>query len=750
MKSCNLTTLTEASMKNGDKLVLPCTVNFYYITTQQQVLEAVEELNQKIQDKSSLIAVDIETTGFDPFTKDIILLQIGTSDNIQYIFDYRKIDPTPIVSVLKRDCWKLGHNIKFDAKFIKQKLGLTLSRLFDTYIAEFIIRGGEYSSGYGYSLDEVLLRRLGKGMRLDTSTNPNLLLATQDEESKREKVKKQLQSSFVEMDPSEDLSMAQLAYAAQDVSSEMIFALAQWQIQELKRPAPSTLYDPSIVQTSDPEVIKLYEEVFPREKSLWETAKLEFQFIEVLVEMELHGMGFCKATHETVLNHIQEDYAGYRKDFLNLLAKKTPQKTLFGTAGINPDSNAQVLEELNRLKLNLPDTNSKNLEVKLRSLDPSTLEARIVQSLLNYRASSKLVQAFGEKLANHIHPVTGRIHCEVRQILDTGRMSTSNPNLQQVPSKIEWKLTGDKVKDAAISARDGLRECFKPKPGNRFIIFDYSAQELRVTAAIALEERMLNAFIEGMDLHCFSATLMYDEDYTDFVKKIESGDKAAKEKRTAAKVVSFGSLYGSGPSSLAKNLNVDLDKAKDILDRFWGAYPSLKSAMTRYGDLAIKYGYSNTVLGRRRYYTDILNKIRLVEVETSPNGLQRKLQDAGMVWFFEKNGPVSYDNMGMAKKALISRYKGEIHRQAGNHHIQGTSADMTKLAAIMIRSELMKKNLSAKVVALIHDEIIVESAIEDVDESYKIVEDNMRKALNLFCPNVPAEVDGHVAASWKK
>ena len=748
MKTCSLTTRTQADMKNGDTLVLPCEVNYYYITTQEQTTEAITELNSKINGDSTLIAIDVETTGFDPFTNKIVLLQIGTSDNIQYLFDCRTIDSKPLIEILSKNCWKVGHNIKFDAKFIKQELGITINRLFDTYIAEYILRGGEYSSGYGYSLDEVLKRRLAKELKLVSSTTTFAVNA--DDDQKKEKVKKQLQMSFTKMSPGEAFSEAQLAYAAQDVSAEMIFALAAWQTTELKQPAPSTLYDPSIEQTSDYEIVKQYEEVFPREKSLWDTAKMEFKFIEVLVEMEMLGMGFSKATHDVVLANIEQDYQDYRKEFLHLLAKKTPQKTLFGTAGINPDSNSQVLEELNRLKLKLPDTNSKNLEVKLRDLDPSTLEAKILQSLLNYRATSKLVQAFGSKLSDHLKPATNRIHCEVRQILDTGRMSTSNPNLQQIPSRIEWKTTGDPVKDAAIKARDGLRECFQARPGYRYVIFDYSAQELRVTAAIALEDRMLKAFIDGMDLHSFSVTLMYDENYADFVKKVEAGDREAKEKRTAAKVVSFGSLYGSGPSSLAKNLNIELEKAQDILDRFWAAYPSLKSAMNRYGELALKYGYSNTVLGRRRYYTDILEKMRWVEVETSPAGLQKKIEDAGMAWFFEKNGEVTYDNMAQAKKALMNRYKGEINRQAGNHHIQGTSADMTKLAAIYIRQELLSKKLDAQVVALIHDEIIVEAAVDVVDECYKIVEDNMKKALNLFCPNVPAAVDGHVSTTWKK
>lgn len=750
MKSCKLRSMTEAEMGNKELLVLSSPVNFYYIETKTQAKEAVEEILPLIQDNNQLMAVDVETTGFDPYINDIILLQIGLAGNIQYIFDLRRIDPKVLEPVLKSPCWKVGHNIKFDAKFIKQKLDITMSRMFDTYLAENIIRGGEYSSGEGYGLDQVLKRRLGKELKLVSNSNEVSFGGQQaDAGIKTERVKKQLQKSFIEVKDGE-LSDAQLAYAAQDVSSETIFALAQWQTQELKRTGPNTLYDQGVAQASDPQIIEEYEAVFPRNKSLWDTAKLEFKFLEVLVDMELAGMGFSKATHDQVLKNIEEDYESYRKEFLALLAKKTPQKTLFGTAGINPDSNAQVLEELNRLKLNLPDTNSKNLEVKLRELDKNSLEGRILECLLNYRATSKLVSSFGSKLAAHVHPVTGRIHPSVRQILDTGRISMSDPNCQQIPSKIDWKKTGDPVQDKVIDARDGLRECFQAKPGYRYVIFDYSAQELRVTASIALEDKMLKAFIEDKDLHCFSATLMYGEDYDSFFARYKNNDKDAKEKRTNAKVVSFGTLYGSGPSSLSKNLNVDFDTAKDIIDRFWAAYPSLKASMTRYGNLAVKHGYSNTVLGRRRYYTDILEKIAWVHSANSPDVIHKKIVDANMKWFLEKHGNVNYDNMQFAKKALINKFTGEIGRQAGNHHIQGTSADMTKLAAVYIRDEFIKKGLDAKVVALVHDEIIVEAEMSIVDESYKIVENYMKKALNLFCPNVPAEVEGHISTCWKK
>ena len=334
--------------------------------------------------------------------------------------------------------------------------------------------------------------------------------------------------------------------------------------------------------------------------------------------------------------------------------------------------------------------------------------------------------------------------------MDTGRISNSKPNLQQIPKKISWKMTGDKEQDIAIKNRPGIRECFQSRPGYRFLIYDYSAQELRVAASITLDEVMLNAFIEGKELHTYSATLMYGLDYDELVKRVRAGDPEAVDMRTVAKIVSFGSLYGSGAPNLAKTLHIIFKKAEEILSKFWSSYPKLGRAMVRYGELANDIGYSNTVLGRRRYYTDVLQKVKWVEYEQNPNAIEKMLRDLKIMWFFEKEGSVTLDNMWKAKKALQRKFIGEVSRAAGNHHVQGTSADMTKQASIDIRHEFLKRDIPGYLVGLVHDEVIVEIPVEHVEEGKEIVSTLMKAALNKFCPNVPAEVEGHCSTCWKK
>jgi len=490
--------------------------------------------------------------------------------------------------------------------------------------------------------------------------------------------------------------------------------------------------------------------MFPSQLRLWETALLEFKFLEVVIDMELAGFGFSKETHADVLKNIMVDYLQYRKQFLKLLAPKSKQKTLFGGAGINPDSPDQVLKSLNELGLDLEDTNSDTLDERLRSLEEGTENYCIVDSLLSYRVMSKLITAFGDKLSGHTHPVTGRIHFSVKQILDTGRISNKDPNLQQIPSKIKWMLTGELDLDQVISKRFGIRECFQAAPGNKLVIEDYSQQELRVAASISLDNKMIEAFKQGKELHSYSATLMYDEDYESFLTRVKAKDPDAIEKRGYAKVVSFGALYGSGPPNLAKTLHITFDKAKEILSKFWASYPALEKAMKRYGTLANKVGYSNTILGRRRYYTDYIQKMKWVNLANDPYTIQKYIDDLGMKWFTKEYGPVTYDNLDFAKKGIIRKFSGDISRQAANHHIQGAAADATKLASVWIRKDFIDTKLNAKIVCLVHDEIISECREDEVPEVTAIMKTRMKEALLYFCPNVPAEVDGHSSFHWKK
>jgi DNA polymerase-1 len=265
-----------------------------------------------------------------------------------------------------------------------------------------------------------------------------------------------------------------------------------------------------------------------------------------------------------------------------------------------------------------------------------------------------------------------------------------------------------------------------------------------------MDRMMLQAFRENKDLHSFSATLMYHEDYDNFVHLLkEQRDQETKRKRQTAKVVSFASLYGSGPNNLAKKLRLTLDEGRDVLDRYWEAYPDLAEAMPRYGKFANKHGYSNTILGRRRYYHAIQEKMNHVRLDMNPASIERRVRDLGMHWLLE-DGPVTEDNMKGIKDRIISKFRGEINRQAGNHLIQGSAADATKLCAVNLHTEFKARKLNSVIAGLVHDEVIVEVPDEEITEVEPLVIEKMKEAQLAFCPNVPAEVEGEISPHWKK
>lgn len=755
----NLVTTSKAALQNGDILNLPCEMNYYFIETEEQAKAAIEILLPQCQDPNTMIGVDIETSEFDPFVADILLIQIGTLDDRQYVFDMRKLDYNLLVPVLKSPCWKVGQNLKFEGKFFKHKWGVDLTRMFDTMLAEMVIRGGS-GGRKGYGLDQILAKRLDLHTTL---TRRRLEGSYTSEDQEAERAKKIMQLSFTKMNPGEDFSPAQLAYAASDVSASMILQLAIWQMGRLMDPGNNALFDPKSCHITDPEIARDYELLFPRTLSLWDTACLEFTFLEVVIDLELKGIGFNVDLHSEVLSLIEDDYLEYRSDFLERMSDGVKQTTLFGTAAINPDSPNQVVESLREVGIDLESSSADVVEEAFRSMEPGTKKYQIVESLMGYRKSAKLMSTYGTKLMKKLHEVSGRIHYSVQQILDTGRISTSDPNLQNIPAKIAWKFTGDADKDEEIRKRPGIRECFRPRDGYAFLIFDYSAQEMRIAAHISQDAGLAQAFKENRDLHSHSASLMYNRSYEDLNKaaKADSDEarkdkgvsleqhKEAKKMRDGGKTINFASLYGSGAKNISEKLHIPMDQAQELLDKYWTAYPDLKDAIDRYGNFAVQHGYSNTVLGRRRYYSDILEKIKWIEGCPTPEALTAKVKELKLDWILE-GGPITRDNMKKAKEKARNKFLGDIKRQAGNQHVQGTAADMTKLAAINIRQELIERNFDAFLVGIVHDEIIVECRLEQSEEVSEIVERRMVAAQLHFCPTIPAEAEGGKSLHWKK
>lgn len=736
---------------SGEVLELPCEVNYLYIDNNELCVDVCNFLKKECNNPDLLIAVDVETNGFDVFTSTLFTIQIGLPDNRQFIFDIRKLNLQPLKEVLELPFIKAGHNFKFDATFINYNLNTCLSNFYDSFLAELLYYLGDHNT-IGLSLDDVMERRLGVKLQLQGhDLNQEFF-----KDFKVASAKKRMQRSFEKLGPTDDLSPAQLAYAAQDVSL-VLFQIIKSQIKDLKKQEPNIIFNQEFYDSLRTESERqLYLQHFPKTLSLWGVAQLEFKFLEVVVDMELKGMCFDTERHQNVLDNLLKDFSFLRIQCLKNFSKYCSQKTLLGVAAVNLESPEQVLRVLRSAGFpQLESTDSKEIENLFLELgdNENSERVKILKDFTAYKKIAKLVSAFGESLQKTIHPVTQKVHPSIKQTVDTGRMASKNPNIQQIPRKIPWaKRPNDDAYNESLKTRYGLRECFKAAEGHQLIIMDYGAQEMCIAACVSLDPSMITAINEDKDLHCYTVSIMENEDYEKVFLKAKGGvteDKSLIEpewaaKRQSAKTASFGSLYGAGAWNLAQQLRVSFNEAAEILDKYWASYPRLAESMPTYGRQALVNSYSNTLLGRRRYYEGGFRGIKKIKAYNL-NELRREVEEHHPYLL-----PVTEANMDAVKEKVISGINKRIQRQAGNHVIQGTAGDMMKKAAVYIYNSFKLNKINARIVALVHDEVVVEAPNELLDECLEIVKSGMLKSFYDFCPFVKGKVEGHTSPHWLK
>jgi DNA polymerase I-like protein with 3'-5' exonuclease and polymerase domains len=745
------TTISEIHLDGGETLILPCTVNYLQVDNDKLALEVFDYLDPMLSNPQCLIGLDIETTGLSHFDSEILSLQLGTSKNEQFIFDTSRVDRDIIRKFLLKPFWKLGHNLKFDAKFINYHYKITLTNFFDTFVAEKLLYLGNQNRT-PLSLDAVIQRRLGRELKF---VGNDLGSSSFDSEIKVENAKKRMQRSFEGMQPGDQLSPAQLAYASQDVAYDTVFKIAKQQYEELKKCSANIIFNEQVVrQLSTEEERKEYLRVFPPELSLWPTAKLEFDFLEVVIDMELNGISFDLDRHAEVIENLCADHKSLKHEVLKLLSPSSSQKTLLGVAAINLESPEQLLRALYNVGfLGIKSTDAmelENLEMDLKMLaatknipqserDKYIYNGQILTALSKYRKISKLNSAFGTSLTALVNEDTSRLYPNINQMVDTGRISVKNPNIQQIPRKVPW---ADKE---ASKNRYGLRECFVAREGYKFVILDYSAQELCIAACVSQDPFMLSAINEDKDLHCYTVSLMEKISYEQVFQKCKvEEDKEWVEKRTGAKVASFASLYGSSAYNLAQQLRITDVDAQVILDKYWQAYPYLAKVMPLFSKKSHKSLYSNTVLGRRRLYSEPYRYIRHI----------RSLGVAELTEEAKKNYeyllPITPENIDLVKEKITKSIKRRIDRQAGNHVIQGTAGDMLKKAANNVFQTIRDTKMDARIVALVHDEMVVEVIDSSAEDCKTMVEKCMISAFKEYCPFVKGKVEGHINPHWMK
>lgn len=401
--------------------------------------------------------------------------------------------------------------------------------------------------------------------------------------------------------------------------------------------------------------------------------KMEEPLLKVLAKMERNGV-------KVDLAQLSEYAAGLRKE---MMEREARIREMANEPTLNVSSPKQIGTILFE-KLQLDPRAKKNSKSDSYSTDETTLQEiaykhPIVNEILEFRGVKKLLSTYIEPFPSYVSPVTGKIHTTFNQALtSTGRLSSSNPNLQNIPIRTE---RGKEIRKAFIpSTPEGL-----------ILSADYSQIELRIMAHLSCDTHLIQAFKAGIDIHKATAAKIFGIDHTE----------VTPEQRRIAKTANFGIMYGISSFGLAQRLGVPRNEAKKIIDDYFANFPAISSYIQDTLAAARETGYVETIFGRRRYLPDLNSK----------NATVRSLAE----------------------------------RNAVNAPIQGTSADIIKLAMIGVDQKMTEAGLKSKMVLQIHDELVFDAIPEEIEELKKIVVEQMENVVKL---SIPLTVECNYGKNW--
>lgn len=399
--------------------------------------------------------------------------------------------------------------------------------------------------------------------------------------------------------------------------------------------------------------------------------EMEYPLIYVLAKMEFEGV---KINQET----LKESSLHLESDLIQL------EKTVHEKAGVkfniaSPKQLGEVLFEKLMLDPKAKKTKTGQYQTGEDVLLLLANKSDIVRDILDFRQLQKLKSTYVDALPLMINPKTGRVHTSYNQaVAATGRLSSNNPNLQNIPIRTE---RGREV-----------RKAFEPRDENHILLSaDYSQIELRLIAEISKDENMTDAFSKGIDIHTATAAKVYG-------RTIE---EVTSTERRNAKAVNFGIIYGQSAFGLSQGLGISRKEASEIIEQYFNQYPGIKNYMGDTLDFARQNGYVETLLGRRRYLRDI----------NSANPTVR----------------------------------GYAERNAINAPIQGSAADMIKIAMINIHHEIIKQKLNAKMTMQVHDELVFDVPKNEIEIMQPLVKELMQNALKT---NIPIVVETGTGSNW--
>lgn len=398
---------------------------------------------------------------------------------------------------------------------------------------------------------------------------------------------------------------------------------------------------------------------------------IEIPLVRVLADMELEGVKIDKAFLNDYSKQLEKESAETEASIYELAGVK------FNVA--SPKQLGEVLFDKLALDPKAKKTKTGQYQTNEEVLMSLAAEHEIAKKIIQYRQINKLKSTYVDALPELINEETGRVHTSFNQaVAATGRLSSQNPNLQNIPIRTEM---GREVRKAFTTRSDEFT----------LMAADYSQIELRIIAAISKEKAMIEDFVNGYDIHSATAAKVFGV----------SLDQVDKEMRRKAKMVNFGIIYGISAFGLAQRLEIPRKEASEIIKAYFEQYPGIKSYMDDTINFARESGYVETVMGRRRYIRDINSQNHTV--------------------------------------------RGFAERNAINAPIQGSAADMIKMAMIHIHKEMKDKAVKSKMILQVHDELLFEVHSSELESMQKMVREKMLGAIRL---DVPLEVEVGLGKNW--
>jgi len=641
----------------------------------KSVDEALEILK-----KESVLALDCETTSMDYREKGIIMLQFGTPTGDQIVVDARDY-PVELFKDILADPDKtfIGHNIKFDYNMLKP-YRILLHNVYDTMIAEKVIYNGSYEpikamKAGRFSLAGVYRHYFNK--EIDKTTRREFSNIT-----------------------NEPFTHAQIIYGANDV-----------------------LY---------PFQIKRKQREFIERLDLDPCVRLENKLVLVVGDIEFNGFHLNREKWKKIVNRYSERLGRTTKLLDDLLLESAPQykidafqRDLFDssymntrTCKVNWSSDKQVYDILSSVYNIHPTDKYKRPSSGAAAIEALPEKHTITDLILKYREEEKVTTSFGLNYLNKYLDDDSRVRTSYNQIIDTGRMSSRKPNLQQIPSYNE------EDPDTKL-----FREAFEAPPDKVICTADYSGQEGRIMADVANDKAYIDFFNSGEgDVHSFVATTMFSAAYgKEFKVTKDNENKAYRQK---GKIINFFISFGGSAYTLSQTLKIPKEEAQELIDAFYKGFPALKTMFDKCKRFALTNGYirTNNVTKRIRWFPEWSEYMAIKQID--------------------------YDERTERERSKMAKLRGHIERRAMNTPIQGTAGDMTKTALVIIRDKLLENGIlpyedaKVKIVSVVHDECSLEID-EQLAEKYKAIQqESMEKAGEIFVKSMTMVATPVIEKYW--